>query len=574
VENEQIANRLDEIADLLELQEGNEFRIRSYRNAARTVRDYPARFLDLIADGKDLTEIPNVGASIAKDIEELLTDGQCKRLDRLRREGPSGLPEIMHIRGLGARKAMKLYRELGIENVEQLRKACQNGEVRKVKGFGGRTEENILKAIRQRARDSGRFSLRAATEHAESLGRFLGTLESIDRWQIAGSFRRRKETVGDLDVVLQAADRNAAVDDIAAYDAIDTVVSRGEERATMQLDSGLRVDFRFFEPKNFGAALMYFTGSKEHNVALRKRAKERGWKMNEYGITKNGRMLAAKEEDALYHRLNMDWVPPELREDRGEIVASESHALPRLIELRDIRGDLHCHTDETDGEDSLHDMVEAARSKGYAYMAVTDHSKAVRIARGMDEKRLRRHVGRIRKTDAAIDDFRVFAGIEVDILENGELDIDPEVLAELDWVVASVHSHFDLPEKEMTERLLRAIASGVVHCLGHPFCREIGHRDSISFDAEEVFSACAEAGVLLEVNANPVRLDLPDVYCKLTKECGAMMVVSTDAHRTTDLELMRYGIDVARRGWLERSDVANTRDLEGFLPFLERTGRD
>lgn len=570
MQNSLIAQRLDEIADLLELEEGNEFRIRSYRNAARTVRDYPESLADLVADGVSLEKLPNVGESISRDIESLLADGRCERLEELRHRVPPGLPELMRIRGLGARKTMQLHRALGIEDVDGLRRACEEGRVRELPGFGERSEARVLESIEQRAGDADRMSLDAATEYASTLGRFLESLESIERWQIAGSLRRRKETIGDLDVVIQAADRAAAIDDLCRYEEVRDVLGRGEEKLTLRLEGGFRVDFRFFAPKHFGAALLYFTGSKQHNVALRKRARRRGWKMNEYGLSKSGRILAARDEAALYHRLNMDWVPPELREDRGEIEASLDHALPDLIELDDIRGDLHCHTEETDGQDSLHDMVEAARQRGYDYMAVTDHSRAVAVTGGMDERRLRRHARRIRSTDAAIDGFRVLAGVEVDVLEDGELDLDRDALAELDWVVASVHTHFDLSERRMTERLLRAIRSGVVHCLGHPCCRLIGKRGSIAFDAQEVFAACAESGVLLEVNANPRRLDLPDTYCKLAREAGARLVISTDAHRTTELALMRYGVDVARRGWLEASHVANTRSAGEFLSLLER----
>lgn len=568
MENEQIARRLDEIADLMELCDENEFRIRSYRNAARTVKEHPTRLSVMAEEGEDLSDLPNVGESIAADIDSLLESGESPRLEKLRAAAPEGLDEVMRLRGVGARKAIRLHRALGIDGLDALREACEQGEVRELEDFGRRTEKNILEAIAEYKSDAGRMPLKSATEHAEALAAFLDDLESVDRWQIAGSFRRRKETVGDLDVIVHAADRERAIDEIEDFASFDRLVSRGDKKATLQLESGLRVDFRFFEPDNFGAALMYFTGSKAHNIALRKRAKARGWKMNEYGLSKDGNVLAAREEAGIYHRLNLAWVPPELREDRGEIEASESGELPQLIEAGDVRGDLHCHTEETDGEESLKEMVAAARRRGRDYLAVTDHSQAVAVTQGMDEDRLASHAERIRNTNAALEDFCVFAGVEVDILENGELDIDESVLDSLDWVVASIHSHFDLSEADMTRRLVRAIESGVIHCLGHPLCRQIGHRDPISFDADAVFDACADHGVLLEINANPTRLDLPDTWCKHAREKGAKMVISTDAHKVTDFDFMKYGVDVARRGWLEAGDVANTLDADEFAALI------
>ena len=570
MENDRIADHLDDIADLLELEDGNEFRVRAYRTASRRVREHTARLADLVDEGSDLTRLSGIGASIADDIRELVATGSCKRLRELRQAAPEELPEIMHVRGLGARKARKLHQALGISNLQDLARACREHRVREVPEFGARTEENILRGIAEQEQDASRVPLKAAADYVESLARQLEGLAAVQRWVVAGSFRRRKETVGDLDVIVQAEDRKAAMDGIARFHGLDRVVSRGREKSTLQLESGLRVDFRFFEPDNFGAALMYFTGSKSHNVALRRIARDHDWKLNEYGLAEGEEILAARTEEDIYQRLGLVWIPPELREDRGEIDAAADDALPELVTLDDIRGDLHCHTRETDGEDSLKDMVKAARGKGYAYMAVTDHSRNVSVTQGMDEARLRRHAERIRETNAEIRDFRVLAGIEVDILKSGELDLDRDALADLDWVVASVHSYFDLSEAEMTRRLIRAVESGVVHCLGHPLCRQIGRRGGIHFDAEAVFAACAEQGVHLEVNANPTRLDLPDAYCKLARERGARLVINTDAHRTTDLDFMGYGVDVARRGWLEAGDVLNTRSLRDRERALER----
>ena len=570
MENDRIADHLDDIADLLELDDGNEFRVRAYRTASRRVREHTTRLVDLVDEGSDLTKLSGIGASIADDIRELVETGSCQRLRELRQAAPEALPEIMHVRGLGARKARKLYQALGVRSLQDLARACREGRVREIPEFGAKTEENILKGIAEQEQDASRVPLKAAADYVESLARHLEGLSAVQRWVVAGSFRRRKETVGDLDVIVQAEDRKAAMEGIGEFHGLERVVSRGREKSTLQLDSGLRVDFRFFEPDNFGAALMYFTGSKAHNVALRRIAKEHDWKLSEYGLAEGDEVLAARTEEDIYQRFGLVWIPPELREDRGEIDAAADDALPELVALEDIRGDLHCHTRETDGEDSLQDMVRAARDKGYAYMAVTDHSRNVSVTQGMDEQRLRRHAERIRKTNAAAEGFRVLAGIEVDILKSGELDLDLDALADLDWVVASVHSYFDLSETEMTRRLLQAVESGVVHCLGHPLCRQIGRRGGIHFDAEDVFRACAEQGVCLEVNANPTRLDLPNAYCKLAREHGASLVINTDAHRTTDLDFMSYGIDVARRGWLEAGDVLNTRSLRDLERTLEK----
>jgi len=571
MENDRIADRLDDIADLLELEDGNEFRVRAYRTASRRVREHTARLADLVDEGSDLTRLSGIGSSIADDIQELVETGSSQRLRELRDSAPEQLPEIMHVRGLGARKARKLHKELGISNLQELGEACRDGRVREIPEFGAKTEANILKGIAEQEQDARRVPLKAAADYVESLARQLERLSAVQRWVVAGSFRRRKETVGDLDVIIQASDREAAMDGIVEFHGLHRVVSRGREKSSVQLEGGLRVDFRFFEEDNFGAALLYFTGSKAHNVALRRIAKNHDWKLNEYGLTKNSQVLAARTEEDIYQRLGQVWIPPELREDRGEIEAASQDTLPELITLGDIRGDLHCHTRETDGEDTLQDMVRAARDKGYAYMAVTDHSRNVSVTQGMDETRLGRHAERIRKANAATDDFRVLAGVEVDILKSGELDLDPDALADLDWVVASVHSYFDLSEADMTRRLLRAVESGVVHCLGHPLCRQIGRRGGIHFDAEELFAACAERNVYLEVNANPTRLDLPDAYCKQAREQGSRLVINTDAHRTTDLEFMEYGVDVARRGWLEAGDVLNTRPLRELELALEKS---
>jgi DNA polymerase (family 10) len=404
-----------------------------------------------------------------------------------------------------------------------------------------------------------------------SISRHLKGIRAIRRFEPAGSFRRRRETIGDLDFIIQADDREAASKAILAYDAIEETIAAGEEKISVRLASGPQVDFRFVEPEALGAALMYFTGSKAHNIALRTRAQKMNLKLSEYGLFRGDKAVAGESEEEVYKALRLKaWIPPELREDHGEIDAAAEGKLPTLIERDDLRGDLHAHTVATDGANTLEEMVAAARKRGYEYLAITDHSQAVTVAHGLDEEALSRHADEIRAAGATLKKFWLLAGVEVDILKDGRLDIDTKVLAGLDWVVASVHSSFEMPEDKMTDRLLRAVESGVVHALGHPLGRLIGKRDPIRFDADKVFEACRKAGVFLEINSYPDRLDLPDVYCRRARELGCTMVISTDSHRTVDLDLMEFGVGVARRGWLEARDVLNTLPVSALKKRLAR----
>ncbi|MFO8057321.1 MAG: DNA polymerase/3'-5' exonuclease PolX [bacterium] len=570
MENSEIADVFDRIADLLELQDENEFRVRSYRNAARTVRDLSHRLEDMVSEGKKLSDLPNIGKSLEGKIKEIIKTGTSKRLKELEDQVPYGLVRIMQVGGLGPRKAMLLYRELGVQSVDELKKACENQEVRNLPGMGAKTEENILKGIRTLETYTGRMLYHTAAGFVSSLVRHLESVPEVKKYEVAGSFRRRKETVGDLDILVQAKDRDRALEKILSYKEIGEVQSRGSEKSSVVLKSGLQVDFRFFDPENFGAALCYFTGSKAHNISLRKRAQDKGWKLNEYGIFEKDKLLAGRTEEDLYKQLSLKWVPPELREDRGEIEGAEGDRLPELIKLSDIRGDLHCHTKATDGSDSIQDMVEAARQKGYQYIGITDHSKMVAVARGLDDERLKKHADDIRKINAKYDDIRVLAGVEVDILKDGTLDISEEVLAELDWVVASVHFYQDMDEKKMTDRVVKAVKSGVVHSLGHPLCRIIGSRDPIKVDMDKVFEACKENRVILEINAQPDRLDLPDTYCQQALSEGLSFQIATDAHMKADLDLMDLGVGMARRGWLSKKNVINTRTAKQMEKILKK----
>jgi DNA polymerase (family 10) len=568
LENARIAEVFEEMGDLLELKDGNAFKIRSYRSAAQTIRGLSERLADRAKAGDDLTDIPNIGKSLADKIHEILETGTCSKVEKLRDDFPVGLPELMNVPGLGPRKVKLLYEALDITSLADLRKACKEHKVAELEGMGEKTEENILKGLDTVEATEGRLLLKETAEFVETLSRALDHIDEVKRWEVAGSFRRRKETIGDLDILIEAGDREKARDDIVGFDDIQDVVNKGTEKISVTLKSGLQVDFRFFEKDAFGPALLYFTGSKSHNIALRKVAQKEDWKLNEYGLYSGEKRLAGKSEEETYDRLGYPYIEPELREDRGELKAAKDDKLPDLVTLDAIQGDLHAHTKATDGTQTIEEMAGAAQERGYKYLAITDHSKAVRMVNGLDEDELREHADAIRRVDDDLDRFWLLAGVEVDILKGGALDLADDVLTELDWVCASVHSYFDLDEKEMTKRLVKAVESGVIHCIGHPLGRMIGQRDPAAVDSETLFQACAEHNVYLEINAQPQRLDLPDTYCRAAADAGVKFVIGTDAHKDTDLDLMWCGVAVARRGWLSADQVLNTSNLTYFRKQL------
>ncbi|MBN1557323.1 MAG: DNA polymerase/3'-5' exonuclease PolX [Lentisphaerae bacterium] len=568
MENARIADLLDEIGDLLELKDENPFRIRAYRSAAQSVRNQADRLEDLAAQGQDLSRLPDIGEATSKKIHEMLETGTCQRLETLREEVPAGLPELLRVPALGPRKAMQLYRELGVDSLDALRRACEAGRVRELDGMGEKTEAKILQGIRTVRRTEGRVLYQDAADQLDALGAYLDGLRSIDRWDVAGSYRRGRETVGDLDILIHASDRRRAADGILEYESITETIGRGEERVSVRLNGGLQVDFRFFDEPAFGAALMYFTGSKAHNIKVRRLAQERGWKLNEYGLFKEDHRLAGKTEKSVYKRLDMRWVPPELREDRGEIEAAREGPMPRLIEQDQVRGDLQCHTTASDGKQTIREMAQAARDFGFDYLAITDHSKRVTMAGGLDDDAALRHADAIRKADAELKRFWLLAGIEVDILKSGELDLKEKTLAELDWVVASVHYDREMSRRKMTDRIVAAVKSGVVHCLGHPLGRIIGRRDPLDVDMDRIMEACAGHGVRLEINCQPDRLDLPDTFCRDARLAGVGFTLGTDAHSRDGFRFIRLGVNTARRGWLRKGDVLNTKTLTELRKIL------
>lgn len=570
MENAQIANIFDEIARLLELQGADQFRIRAYYAAARTIRDLSRRLADMVAANEDLTELTGIGKSTAEKIKEIVATGACERLKELLREVPSGLPEVMRVEGVGPKKAMKLYKALGVHSLEALKQAAQAGKIRKLPGFGTKSEEKIFQAIGNLSQSAGRVLYSEAAGYVESLRAHLDCLGDVKRWEPAGSFRRTMETVGDLDMVVLADDRGKACQQIRSYAAIADVLSEGIEKLTVRIAGGLQVDFRFFQAEEFGSAMMYFTGSKAHNIALRRIAQERGWKLNEYGLFEGDRRLAGGDEEGIYRRLGLPWICPELREDRGEIQAAQEGKLPALVEAGDIRGDLHAHTVATDGKNTMAEMADAARRRGLGFLAITDHSQRVTMAGGLNDDACRRQADEVRRVAAGLKKFWLMAGIEVDILKDGKLDLKEKTLAGLDWVVASVHYDRKMERGPMTERILRAVRSGVVHCLGHPLGRILRQREPIAFDAEKVFAACAECHVAVEINAQPDRLDLPDTHCRQAAEAGVKFALGTDAHRVEELGFMKYALNVARRGWLQEKDLVNAMPIASLRRWARR----
>lgn len=559
MENFRIAQLFDEIADLLELLEENEFRIRSYRTASHTIRSLPESLHSMVEAGEDLTELPNIGKATAEKIQEMVKTGTCKRLEELRSEVPKGLIELMRIPKVGPRTVMRLNKALAIQTVEELKQACLEHKVSGLSRFGAKTEEAILSGIALLEKTAGRLLISEAAGLMESLGAFLNGQKAVARWTPAGSFRRGCETIGDLDLLVQTPDRQAAADQILRYPEIERTLSRGPEWLTVRLAGGLEVDFRFLEPAAYGSALLYFTGSKAHNIHLRRLAMDRKWKLNEYGLHAGGRRLAGETEEGVYARLDLPWIPPELREDQGEIEAAQDKALPELVRESDLRGDLHAHTRASDGKDTIEAMADAAQARGWHYLAITDHTRRLAMAQGLDDNTALRHAEAIRREGDRRKGFRLLAGAEVDILKTGRLDLKNATLEQLDWVVASVHYDQAMERAAMTDRILAAVNSGLIHCLGHPLGRLIGKRDPIQADMDRIIEACVANNVRLEINSQPERQDLPATLCRHAKEAGASFVISTDAHSVLELGLMRYGINVARRGWLTAADVMNTQ---------------
>jgi DNA polymerase (family 10) len=578
MENREVARVLRETAQLLEIDGAIIGRYRSYEKAAELIASLAESIEVLARDPEKLEELPGIGERMAEHIREILSTGDYALRKKLLKKYPLTILEMLSVQSLGPKKALILWREFKCSTVDQLEQLAREGKLRDLAGFGEKTEQNILKAIEVFKKISGRFVIPTAEHEAEKLIAYIQRYgkpgKPIRSITPAGSLRRWKETIGDLDLLLTYApetkpeELEAIKDHILGYGELEQVLARGENKVSFRVAKGLQVDVRLLRPENYGAALIYFTGSKEHNVSLRGRAIKMGYTLNEYALAtlKDERRVAGTTEEEVYAKLKLDFIPPELRENCGEIEAAEQHRLPKLIEQSDLRGDLQMHTTESDGRHSIEQMAQAARKMGYEYVAITDHSKAVTVANGMDETRTREHARRIRA--AKVSGIRILAGIEVDILKDGRLDLADEVLAELDIVVASIHSFMNMERAESTERMLAAIENPYVQIIGHPTGRILLRRDAMAYDMERILDAARRRGVIMECNAAPDRLDLKDAYLRMAKERGARVVISTDAHSIKNLELMRYGVQMARRGWIEKKDVLNTLPLEQMLAAL------
>jgi len=571
IHNNDVADIFDRLADLLEIEGANPFRVRAYRNAARLIRSLPREVADMVAAGEDLTRLPGIGADLAGKIKTIVETGTLPLLEEEARKVPPELAELLEIEGLGPKRVKALHETLGIRSLEDLERAVNAGQVRQLPGFGEKTERAILEGIQRLRAQYGRMLLATAEPIAEALREHLAATPGVERIEIAGSYRRRKETVGDLDILAIAAPQSPVMERFTTFEAVAHVQSKGTTRSTVHLRSGLQVDLRVVPPQSYGAALQYFTGSKAHNIAIRRLAVKRGLKINEYGIFRAARRIGGAEEEEVYASVDLPWIPPELREDRGEIEAAQAGRLPELITQERIRGDLHVHSTHTDGRYSIEDMARAARDLGYEYIAITDHSRRVTMAHGLDEKRLRQELEEIDRLNERLEGIRILKGCEVDILEDGRLDLPDSVLAELDLTVCSVHYQFNLPREKQTRRILRAMDNPYFTILGHPTGRLLNERDPYDVDLERVIQHAAERGAILELNAQPSRLDLTDTACQQAKELGVKIAISTDAHTIHDLRFMRYGIGQARRGWLEAKDVVNTLPLDALLDLLART---
>ena len=568
VHNADIAAIFDEIADLLEIRSDNPFRIRAYRNAARSIGGFGQEFEALVRSGAKLPKLPGIGADLEAKIHEIVATGHCAVLDKLRKQISPAIVELLKIPGLGPRRVQALHRQLGVTTVAQLKQAAAAGRIRRLAGFGIRTEQRILEALAAHAEQAQRFRHSVATPYAEALAAYLKRVRGVKRVVIAGSYRRMKDTVGDLDILVTARSGSPVIERFIAYDEIREVLAHGATRSSIVLRNGLQVDLRLVPAESYGAALHYFTGSKAHGIAVRRLAQARGLKLNEYGVFRGERRVAGLTEESVFASVGLPFIEPELREDRGEIEAARAGCLPQLVTPADLRGDLHVHSKTSDGHNTIREMALAAKAQGMRYIAITDHSRRLTVAHGLDPQRLARQGDEIDRLNSELSGITVLKGVEVDILEDGTLDLPDSALERLDVVIAAVHSKFGLPRRKQTERILRALDNRCVNLLAHPSGRLIGEREPMDIDMLRVMRKAKSRHVFLELNAQPARLDLDDVMCQMARDEGVPVSINSDAHSTFDFANLRHGIGQARRGWLERGDVLNTRDLKALRALL------
>lgn len=575
--NEKIANTLSQLADLLEFTGANAFRLRAYRNGARLIKELPDSIASMVAEGQDLTKLDGIGKGVSEKCHELIESGRLAQMDEILETVPKTVLDLLKVPKLGPKKCAALFNELGIESLEQLKSACETGQVRGLSGFGEKTEAAILAGIAIASAANERILWSNADKIVQRLRAHMASCRQAKQLEFAGSYRRGKETVGDLDLLVDSTESEKVMDHFATFDEITSVIARGETKMSVRLENEFQVDLRVVPEQSFGAALQYFTGSKDHNVLIRGRAKQMGLRVNEWGVYDESgdesKWIAGKTETDVYETLQLPYFEPEIREARNEIEWAERSALPTLIELADIRGDLHMHTTATDGKCSIEEMAAAARERGLHYIAITDHSKRVTMANGLDDQRLLEQWKQIDKINqSADDDFQILKGIECDILEAGGMDLPDTVLAQADFVIASVHYGQNQPRQQITDRIVGALENPHVSMLAHPTGRLLNKREAYDVDMDSVFQAAKANGKLLELNANPVRLDLNDVYLLAAKTHGIPVVINTDAHRISGLDNMKFGIKQARRGCLTAGDVANTHSWQQVAEMIGKLG--
>ncbi|MBM3797116.1 MAG: DNA polymerase/3'-5' exonuclease PolX [Acidobacteria bacterium] len=574
MENAEYVRLLEETADLMEIAGEDGFRIRSYRNAASAIEGLPERIDDILKNpARKVTDVPGIGKGIAAALTEIAARGSFERRDKMLEKYPPTALEMLKIQGLGPKSVALIIEHYRVSTLDGLERLAREGKLRELPRMGAKLEEKVLRSIASYRQRAGRFLLSFATGVARELSDHLRTHAGVKRAEAAGSVRRGKETVGDVDLLVTGGDAGEIIEGFVKHPRVHEVLVKGENKASVKAGmEGLQVDLRALPAESYGAALQYFTGSKTHNVALRQRALKQGYTLNEYGLMKldGAALVAGATEEEIYAKLGLAWVPPELREQTGEIEAAEAGTLPKLIELGDIRGDLHMHTTETDGRATLEEMAAEAKGRGYEYIAITDHSKALAMANGLDEARVKKFARRVRELDACALGIRVFSGLECDIRRDGTMDIENDALAELDLVVASVHGYMNLEPAEMTDRLLRAIENPYVSIIGHPTGRVLLHREGYPFDFDQVAKAAARHGVSMEINASPERLDLGGAMIRAAQSRGVRFTISTDAHHPKHLANLPYGVVTARRGWLTRADVLNTLPAGEFMQALRK----
>ena len=559
--NKEIAEIFYQIADLLEIKGELEFKVRAYRRAAQRIETLEEDIEELCRKGK-LRSIPGIGESIASKIKELIETGRLEYLEKLKREVPEDLIRLMDIPGVGPKKALILYKKLGITTVEQLRDACKKGRLRHLEGFGELTERNILRGIEMLERSKDRFLINVAYENGYRLVEYLKKNKDVLSISIAGSLRRMKETIGDIDILVSSFNPDSIMEDFVRYPDVKIVLAKGSKKSSVILRDGIQVDVRVVKPESFGAALQYFTGSKEHNIQIRNIAMKMGLKINEYGVFRKDteEYIAGRTEEEVYKAIGLDYIEPELRENRGEIELAQRGKLPEIVKYEEVKGDFHIHSTWSDGTASIEEIARKAQELGYEFVGIADHSASLKVAHGLSEEDLLKKIQEIRKLQERFD-VRIFAGTECDIKPDGSLDYSDKILKELDFAYAAIHTKFKMDRKEMTERIIKAMENEYINILAHPTARMIGKREPIDIDLEKIFEVARETNTFMEINAFPDRLDLNDVHAKMAKEMGVKMAIGTDSHALDHMRFLRFGTAMARRGWLEKKDILNTYDL-------------